>query len=42
MMLSPEERADRATVNEAARPTGSAGKFEVPRADESEFDAAEE
>jgi hypothetical protein len=41
MMLTPEERADRATVNEAVRtqmtplrPAGSADKFDVPRADE--------
>jgi hypothetical protein len=41
MMLTPEERADRATVNEAVRtqmtplrPAGSADKFEVPLAEE--------
>jgi hypothetical protein len=41
IMLNPEERADRATVNEAVRtqmtplrPAGSADIFEVPRADE--------
>jgi hypothetical protein len=40
MMLTPEERADRATVNEAVRtqmtpprPAGSADEFEVPLAD---------
>jgi hypothetical protein len=41
MMLTPEERADRATVNEAVRtqmtpprPAGSADEFGVPIADE--------
>ena len=41
MMLTPEERADRATVNEAVRtqmtplrPAGSADKFDVPLAEE--------
>ena len=41
MMLTPDERADRATVNEAVRtqmtplrPAGSADKFEVPLAEE--------
>jgi hypothetical protein len=41
MMLTPDERADRATVNEAVRtqmtplrPAGSADKFDVPLAEE--------
>jgi hypothetical protein len=41
MMLTPEERMDRATLNEAVRtqmsplrPAGSADKFEVPLAEE--------
>jgi hypothetical protein len=41
MMLTPEERADRATVNEAVRtqmtplrPAGSADRYGVPTADE--------